>query len=177
MSGDAWVSLQRRAAACSAIVLRTDPADGRVRYLCSWADKVVFHTFWDLGQLSIYLEGVEQKNAEREEHMRLSSTRRMTPEELHVQSLQSQIGGLGAAIYQHSIQLAGVRPIGRISLLVAQAEGRNHLQDLEAKRVAAIRERLRIANELAKLGKRPARYAEYLAAAQALDTGGPADGH
>lgn len=36
MSGAAWVSIRRRAAACNAEVFRTDPADGQVVYLWSW---------------------------------------------------------------------------------------------------------------------------------------------
>lgn len=175
MTEQSWAGIVRRAVACNATVLRTDPADGPVCYLCSWEDGRAFDTFSELAQLSIHLEGVEQKNAEREEFFR--SSRRMTPDELRIQSLQGQMGGLSTTIFAHTKQLTGERPIGRITLLMAQAEGRNHLQDLQAKRATAIRERLRIADELALLGKKPPRYAEYLAAAKALDTGGTADGH
>ena len=175
MSGAAWVSIQRRAAACRATVLRTDPADGQVRYLCSWGDRLVFYTFTDLAPLSQHLVGVEEKNAEWEREMRTS--RRVTAEEERIYSLQGRIGGLGAAIFSHTRQLTGEVPIGRSTLVMAQADGRNHLKDLESKRVAAIRERLRLADELAALGKKPRRYAEYLAAVKELDaphTGGAA---
>lgn len=173
MSGEAWVSIRRRAAACGAEVFRTDPADGPVVYLWSGGNGV--KTFPELAQLRALLEDVELR---KEEEARWRSTRPpMTPEERHIQSLQGQIGGLGATIYAYTKQLAGERVIGRITLVMAQAEGRDHLKDLATWRANAIRERLRIADELASFGKRPPRYAEYLAAAKALEAGGPADGN
>lgn len=177
MTIQTWAGIMRRANACSAKVLRTDPVDGSVVYLCCWVDGLGFNTFSELSQLSIHLEGVEQKNAEREEALWRSTWRPMTPEELHIQSLQAQLGGLGSAIYAYTKQLAGQRVIGRTTLVMAQADGRNRLQDLETWRADAIRKRLHVADELALLGKKPPRYAEYLAAEKALDTGGPNNGH
>lgn len=167
MTEKTWAGILLRANACRATVLRTDPADGPVRYLCCWGDHVVFYTFTDLASLSLHLVGVEAKNAEYEREMQ--SSRRVTPEEERIYSLQGRIGGLGAAIFSHARQLTGEVPIGRSTLVMAQADGRNHLKDLESKRVAAIRERLRLADELAALGKKPRRYAEYLGAVKDLD--------
>lgn len=51
------------------------------------------------------------------------------------------------------------------------------IEELRRQRAAGIREHLRVADELALFGKKPAQYAAYLAAAKALDMGGAADGH
>ncbi len=172
MTPFAWKRIQRRAQACGAIALRTDQRDGPVSYLLSSPrDSAVFQTFKGAPALIERLAEVEREYGSK-------PLRGQTPpQELRAISLSGVLGGLSSKIRSCTMQLSGEMPIARATLVMAEAEGRNHLRKLEEQREWAIRERLRIADELASFTKRPPRYAEYLAAVHALDEGGQTNGH
>ncbi|WP_404299808.1 hypothetical protein [Alicycliphilus denitrificans] len=170
-----WHTIRARGEACRARILRTDPTDGACTYLCSWNDSI-FHAFADVDSLMRHLEQIEVKFAELQRLERTFRVRELTPEELQkerqLQSMWGRLGGMSVTISMLGKQLSGEMPIARSTLVMAEADGRNHLNDLAKRHADTVRARVQLADEIAAISRRPPRYAEYVAAAEALEKEG-----
>ncbi len=162
-----WQQVQLRAQMCQATFLRTDPADGPRRYLCSWGDAFVFYTFFNLEDVQKHLLKIEADFAAYEASKEKS--RPFSAAEHQTHQMWAKLGALSTTISTLAKQLSGEMPISRSKLIMAEAERRNYLSELEARHAKAVRDRLHLADQIAAVTKRPPRYAEYLAAARALD--------
>lgn len=89
---------------------------------------------------------------------------RMTARGRHLNDLLQELAGYSSAISVHGGMLSGARPISRVTLILAEAEGRNYLQELQAKYDHNVIERVRVADLLIAEGVRVRRYDEYRAA-------------
>ena len=162
-----WKQVQLRAQMCEATLLRTDPSDGPRRYLCSWGDALVFHTFSSLEDVQKHLLKIEADFAAYQASK--ENSKPFSAEEQQTHLMWAKLGALSTTISTLAKQLGGEMPISRAKLIMAEAERRNYLSELKARHAKAVRDRLQLADEIAAVTKRPPRYAEYLAAARALD--------
>jgi|GEM_PF-5983930 len=162
-----WKQAQLRAQMCEATLLRTDPADGPRRYLCSWGDALIFHTFSNLEDVQKHLLKIEADFAAYQASK--ENSKPLSAEEQQTHLMWAKLGALSSTISMLAKQLGGEMPISRAKLIMAEAERRNYLSELKARHAKAVRDRLQLADEIAAVTKRPPRYAEYLAAARALD--------
>lgn len=164
---EAWEAMVARGNACASTVVRTDPRDGPVRYMCSlWKDRSVYRTFTSVAAMEPLMSEMEAEH--RAYMLERSRTRTSTPEEVRIHSMWAQLGGLTVAINVLGRQLSGAASISRAKLVMAESEGRNYLGELTARRAKAITERLALADELTRIAQRPKAYAEYAAAVRQL---------
>lgn len=142
-------------------------------YLCSWNDSI-FHAFVDVASLMRHLDQIEIQFAELQRHKHVS--RKLSPMEREKQerlrTLEGRLGGMSTTIAALSKQLSGEKHIARSTLVMAEADGRDHLKDMAKRRAGLIRERVKLADEITALSHRPPRYAAYVAAVHALEEEG-----
>lgn len=123
-------------------------------------------------QERLFDEQCEQAERDYAAWLAAGGDQSMSDEEIRIHGLWGRLGALSANISKLAKQISGESPIARSTLVMAEADGRNHLADLIAKHALAVRQRLALADELTLVSKRPPRYAEYLAAVQQLDQQG-----
>lgn len=164
-----WASLKRRARTQHSTIARTHPDDGRERYILICGDW--YEVFHHIEHLVDHIEEEEARQRAIEDAPAIV-WRRRTAEEIERDRQQGYLGALSSAIGTHDRILSGEQAVSRVTLTMAQSEGRDYMSELRARRAANVRLRFDISCDLAATGKAPRRHAEYQRAFQALADAG-----
>lgn len=161
-----WGSLKRRARAQRSTIARTHPDDGPERFVLRCGDWC--EMYHHLEHLVSHLEEEEARQREADSQPSLVH-RPLTAEEHMRHKQEAYLGALSSAIRTLERMLSGKQAISRVTLTMAQSEGRDYLKELQERLSARVLERFELSRDLAANGKRPRRHAEYQQAA--LDLG------